>query len=316
MMDVTGVKQFEKRGAACKSWRGTLLEEGERPMMHDAQSPSSHHPVTEHFLLLAGNRDDLADPAELQAALRRMGLDPAAVADPATIDTLHRDGAMWQVQFGGLSALVSVAAADTGSASARASDTRVNDTRAADALVNDTRAADARANDTRDAPSVCLRVQPLAQMSPADIIAESRELFKLAVLLIDLVGAHELYWSPADLWSDAARFREAVVEMLDSGMPPVLHVVAFVDTGAGDAIVTRGLRYFCGQELVLETADGFDHLARMRRFVRLAVDMAINGPIRAPRIFPGLVPGELIRMTPERGPDDCTDRVRVRIGAA
>src|SRR3546814_3097868 len=57
--------------------------------------------------------------------------------------------------------------------------------------------------------------------------AATREFFKLVVLLIDLFDASHIFWSPARLWSDAPQFRAAVAEMLASGMPPVLHLIAF-----------------------------------------------------------------------------------------
>src|SRR3546814_3138481 len=56
--------------------------------------------------------------------------------------------------------------------------------------------------------------------------AATREFFKLVALLIDLFDASHLFWSPARLWSDAPQFRAAVAEMLASGMPPVLHLIA------------------------------------------------------------------------------------------
>ena len=35
----------------------------------------------------------------------------------------------------------------------------------------------------------------------------------MLVLLIDLLGAEQMFWSPARLWSDAAQFRAAIAEM-------------------------------------------------------------------------------------------------------
>ena len=136
-------------------------------------------------------------------------------------------------------------------------------------------------------------------LSKGDRVSRSRELFKLAVLLIDLCGAERIYWSPADLWSDAAQFRDAVAEMLASGMPPVLHLVAFHPGHHASDLQTRGLAHFAGQELVATDAVGLDQAGLLRRVARLAIDLMINGAIRAPRDFPGLVPGERISVRPD-----------------
>lgn len=138
-------------------------------------------------------------------------------------------------------------------------------------------------------------------LSSGDRASCSRELFKLAVLLIDLCGADRMYWSPAGLWSDARQFQAAVTEMLTSGMPPVLHVVAFHAGRDGTGMQTQGLAHFAGQELIATDAVGLDRAGLLRRMARLAIDIMINGAVQAPRSFPGLVEGERIRMRPDGG---------------
>ena len=148
------------------------------------------------------------------------------------------------------------------------------------------------------APAQVLACVPLG-LSSGDRVSRSRELFKLAVLLIDLCGAERIYWSPAGLWSDARQFQDAVTEMLTSGMPPVLHLVAFRPGNNGSAMQTQGLAHFAGQELVVTEAVGLDRAGLLRRMARLAIDIMINGAVRAPRDFPGLVPGERISVRPD-----------------
>ncbi len=127
-----------------------------------------------------------------------------------------------------------------------------------------------------------------------------REFFKMMVLLIDLFDASHLFWSPARLWSDAPQFRASIAEMLASGMPPVLHLVAFrrKDLGSDASIRTRGLALFAGQELEARIPGGWTVAEMVRRLSRLALDMMLNGPVRTARTMRGLDAGEWIDLLP------------------
>lgn len=127
-----------------------------------------------------------------------------------------------------------------------------------------------------------------------------REFFKMAVLLIDLFDASHIFWSPARLWSDAPQFRSAVVEMLASGMPPVLHLVAFRrGEGPDGAIVrTRGLGLFGGQEIESRMPPGWTVAEMIRRLARLALDIILHGPVTEARGVRGLGPGEWVSLVP------------------
>lgn len=85
-----------------------------------------------------------------------------------------------------------------------------------------------------------------------------REFFKIMVLRIDLFDASHILWSPAELWSDAPQFRASVLEMLDSGMPPLLHVVAFrrEEVAGTVSVRTRGLTFFAARELEARVPGG------------------------------------------------------------
>ena len=128
-----------------------------------------------------------------------------------------------------------------------------------------------------------------------------REFFKMMVLLIDLFDASHVFWSPARLWSDARQFRASVAEMLASGMPPVLHLVAFRrhDGDAGARVGTRGLALFAGQELQARIPGGWTVAETIRRLSRLALDMMLNGPIQDSRTMRGLEAGEWIDLSPQ-----------------
>lgn len=127
-----------------------------------------------------------------------------------------------------------------------------------------------------------------------------REFFKMMVLLIDLFDASHIFWSPARLWSDAPQFRASIAEMLASGMPPVLHLVAFRrrENGADASMGTRGLVLFAGQELEARIPVGWTVAEMVRRLSRLALDMMLNGPVQHARTMRGLEAGEWIELLP------------------
>ncbi|HEY0596744.1 hypothetical protein [Sphingopyxis sp.] len=156
-----------------------------------------------------------------------------------------------------------------------------------------------------------------ASESSAGKPAQMREFFKMVVLLIDLFDASHIFWSPARLWSDAQQFRASVAEMLASGMPPVLHLVAFRrhETGDGASIGTRGLALFAGQELEARIPVGWTVAEMVRRLSRLALDMMLNGPIRHNRTMRGLGPSEWIGLSPQATSGGMRSTVVVEFGS-
>ena len=157
-----------------------------------------------------------------------------------------------------------------------------------------------------------------AAASPAagEQTTRMREFFKMMVLLIDLFDASHIFWSPARLWSDAPQFRESIAEMLASGMPPVLHLVAFrrKDLGDGAAMGTRGLALFAGQELEARVPGGWTAAEMVRRLSRLALDMMLNGPVHEARTMRGLEAGEWIDLLPPPGSPGQSSTVIVEFG--
>lgn len=151
---------------------------------------------------------------------------------------------------------------------------------------------------------------------PAGQASQMRDLFKMIVLLIDLFDASHLFWSPARLWSDAAQFRASIAEMLASGMPPVLHLVAFRrrEDAVGASMGTRGLALFAGQELEARMPDGWTVADMVKRLSRLALDMMLNGPVRHDRTMRGLESGEWIDLSPSPGTGGQHSTVVVEFG--
>lgn len=129
-------------------------------------------------------------------------------------------------------------------------------------------------------------------------LGNGSEFYKMMLLLLDMCGATHLFWDPAALWSDAQMFRTALAELLTSGMPPVLHQVAFRRVAAG-RVQTRGLSYFAGHEIEAVLPDGMDVQAAVRRLARLAIDAMLNGPYDRATEVEGMEAGEHIRLLPQ-----------------
>lgn len=247
--------------------------------MHDGNRDGLT-PRDRPFVLLAAS----ARPADVETALRHMGLQPEPVdGEPET----------FRLRLGSLQVVMARAGTDRTSAA----DPQARSTSVLGA------ALDSRWRDG------CWIVRPEGE-------ARGEALYRLAhmlVLLIDLLGAAHLFWSPARLWSDAAAFRQAVAEMEASGMPPVLHLIAFRrrDTAGSAAVATRGLAAFAGQEVEAEIPQGWDMAAMVRRLARVALDIMLHGPIRQAQQAPGLEAGEWVAMTPRPGSEGAPGAVRV-----
>lgn len=110
------------------------------------------------------------------------------------------------------------------------------------------------------------------------------------------LGAVAAIWHPADVISGFTYFSDAVTDYLAGGTFPVLALVNFKAEGDG-AINSKGLAFLSGQELQIMPA-GMDQIELMRRVVRVAHDIAVNGPMRAPSRLTGLEPGEILELEP------------------
>lgn len=258
--------------------------------------------VPEPFALIVGRTDDGGEVGFV-SALRRMGLRP----DPVEAKDARAEAPLVRVRFGSTSALIGRASADT--------------LDLADPLHPVTSQLAPRLDETWRVGGRAWALIPETGGGPdtADNLATRlREFFKTMVLLIDLFDASHIFWAPARLWTDAPQFRDAIAEMLASGMPPVLHLVAFrrSDAPGGGAIVrTRGLALFGGQEIEGRIPAGWTVAEMVRRLARLALDILLNGPVAAPRRLRGLDPGEWVSLTPVADEADGSGTVRVEFGS-
>lgn len=259
--------------------------------MQAGDSATSILPASpEPFALIVGRF-----PADAETAFRRMGLRPEAIAGAES------DARMAPPRFRLRLASVSVLAARAGDEALDVADPRHPST----SLLAASLPPGWRGN-------ACWLFTPEADGDRAAETARLREFFKMMVLLIDLAEASHIFWSPARLWSDAPQFRGAVAEMLTSGMPPVLHLVAFRhrETGDGAVVRTRGLAQFGGQELEGRMPGGWTVAEMVKRLARLALDIMLNGPVAAPQRLKGLGAGEWISLNP---PPDGVPGASVRV---
>jgi hypothetical protein len=243
----------------------------------------------------------------LETALRHMGLLPERVEDDPSGASALIDAPRFRLRFGAVSILAGPAA-DT------ALDTADPDHPSTSLL------AASLPRDWRQGGQCWMFVpEPEPDADPATSTeppTRMREFFKMLVLLIDLFDASHIFWSPARLWSDAQQFRSSIAEMLASGMPPVLHLVAFRrrEDRAGASMGTRGLAVFAGQELEARIPIGWTVAEMVRRLSRLALDMMLNGPVRHERTMRGLEAGEWIDLLPETAADGRRSTVVVEFG--
>jgi hypothetical protein len=154
---------------------------------------------------------------------------------------------------------------------------------------------------------------PFVRLSPAvhnggagmRTIDMLRMLCQIAYQCCIVLHPSHVFWSPAQIWSDASQFAEAVEDMFTTGLPPINQMVAFVASHGADgayetsqSLVSKGLSLFCGQEILAAIPQGFDSASVSRRMKQLAADMMINGPILEQRSVPGMKAGERIHLLP------------------
>lgn len=244
----------------------------------------------EPFALIVGNGTRGGTADVLETALRHMGLRPEPIEGDAPDIAARIAAPRFRLAFGGVSLFA-------GRAADAALDTADPEHPSTSLL------AASLPRDWRESGQCWIFIPEGADEAgpAAEQATRMREFFKMMVLLIDLFDASHIFWSPARLWSDAQQFRASIAEMLASGMPPVLHLVAFrrQETDRGATIRTRGLALFAGQELEARIPGGWTVAEMVRRLSRLALDMMLNGPIRQARSVSGLDAGEWVDLSPQ-----------------
>jgi hypothetical protein len=124
-------------------------------------------------------------------------------------------------------------------------------------------------------------------------------LLRLGVTLGSLLPAKAILWSPASVVSGFEYYAETVGQYIAGAAFPALICVAF-DTSVPFTVQTRGLSWFCGQELVFQHAPLTTGDA-MRYVVRLVHDLATRGAVEGEIDVAGMHDGETIRLMPEAG---------------
>ncbi len=110
-------------------------------------------------------------------------------------------------------------------------------------------------------------------------------------------GAVAAIWSPARTISGFEYFARVVAEYSQGGAFPVLALVNFKKDDDG-AIRSNGLDWLSGQELCVSPT-GFSETEIMRRVVRVAHDIAVNGPVTSDIDLVGIEDDESIELRPE-----------------
>lgn len=135
-----------------------------------------------------------------------------------------------------------------------------------------------------------------------DRAAAVQRLCALAALIGPLAGARQLYWQPARLWTEADALADAVVAMESTGLPPILHLIGFASPAASstgrELTSTRGLAWFAGFELQVDSPADMPKQEVIRRAARLAIDSLLNGDPGGPVNLPGLAAGERVAIKP------------------
>lgn len=126
-----------------------------------------------------------------------------------------------------------------------------------------------------------------------------RILLELAQKLGASCQAVATVWRPAAIVSGFEYFEQAVNGYLAGGAFPVLAMVNF-RSGPKGVIKTNGLATLSGQELHIE-CEAFDDADIMHRAVRVAHDLAVNGPVSDHMSLDGLDVGEKLELEPMSG---------------
>jgi hypothetical protein len=115
------------------------------------------------------------------------------------------------------------------------------------------------------------------------------------------LGAVGAVWHPANIVSGFDYFSEAVADYLGGGAFPVLLMVNF-RAGHDSMINSTGLSFVSGQELQI-AGGGMEQNEIMRRVVRVAHDIAVNGSIQAGTKLSGIEVDEVLEFSllPEPG---------------
>ncbi len=111
------------------------------------------------------------------------------------------------------------------------------------------------------------------------------------------LSAIAVVWQPSALQTDTDYFVEVVDSYLSGGVFPVLPVVDFEFDDVDNMLRSNGLGLFCGQEFEFRS-DQLERPDLVRRAIRLAHDLAINGAVEDEQDVPDIEPESVIHLAP------------------
>jgi hypothetical protein len=124
-------------------------------------------------------------------------------------------------------------------------------------------------------------------------------LFSAGAAIAQSLNANAVLWSPANILSTIEYFAEAVNGYANGGAFPVLSTIDFEFDHDRSTLLSSGLSWFSGQEFKLEGAEPvLNRMELMKRAVRLAHDIAVNGPVLALQTIADLHPHAKIMLFP------------------
>jgi hypothetical protein len=109
------------------------------------------------------------------------------------------------------------------------------------------------------------------------------------------LDARAVCWNPAQSWMDPQYFARVALGWLSGGPFPALGLTALDHTPEG--VLSHGLTFFSGQELLVGRRDGESPADTAKLAVRFIDHVVSNGPFRRAVEFQG-ADGELLRVVP------------------
>jgi hypothetical protein len=124
------------------------------------------------------------------------------------------------------------------------------------------------------------------------LMAAVQQLMAAAALIARPLKLDRLFWPPAGLWSPTAPLSDAITSLERLGLPPVLHIIGFVERGAERKVQSVGLFLFCGVEIALLHDGRLSGPELVRRLSRLVIHAMVTGPLQRGAAVAGLAEDE------------------------
>lgn len=126
-----------------------------------------------------------------------------------------------------------------------------------------------------------------------------RGMVGLGTLLSHLAGVKAVCWNPAQSWMDPGYFQRVVGDWLHGGAFPALGLTT-LEQRADGSMISTGLAFLTGQELLLVPKAGASPAATAKLAVRVIDELVYAGPLLESAQYVG-PNGEELRAEPEAG---------------